>query len=308
MDIYLAKANYWKRAWCMMRSVFIDLWEDGCLGTAKGVAYSLLLSFFPVITTLAAILVQARAEAVSRTVARLLYDVVPPGTEDVVRNLFIVQGQRPKSLLIGAILLAAWAGSGAMMSLMEGFRAVYRIPSGRSMLHERGMAMLLVFMTVIPILGASALIVFSNRAQRAIIASLGLLKEGGELNGWIRLAGQALSFGFALAAVVVVTALIYYFGPNRKQSFRHVFRGAILATLLWLEATLAFSWYVRNIANYNVLYGSVGAGLALLVWMYVLAVILLLGCEFNAWRERLLTPPQSIPSTGGVAQETRRAS
>ena len=52
-------------------------------------------------------------------------------------------------------------------------------------------------------------------------------------------------------------------------------------------ATLGFGWYVRHVANYNVLYGSVGAGLALLVWMYVLAVIMLFGCEFNAAQERM---------------------
>jgi membrane protein len=53
---------------------------------------------------------------------------------------------------------------------------------------------------------------------------------------------------------------------------------------------LVFSWYVRHISNYNVLYGSVGAGLALLVWLYLLAVIVLLGCEFNAAREKLDSP------------------
>jgi membrane protein len=70
-----------------------------------------------------------------------------------------------------------------------------------------------------------------------------------------------------------------------------VFPGAVLATFLWLIATLAFGLYVRHVADYNLLYGSVGAGLALLVWMYVLAVITLLGCEFNAVRERMSRRP-----------------
>ncbi len=65
-----------------------------------------------------------------------------------------------------------------------------------------------------------------------------------------------------------------------------MFPGAVLATLLWLLTTIAFGWYVRNIADYNVLYGSVGASMALLVWMYLLAVIMLFGCEFNAVREK----------------------
>ena len=74
--------------------------------------------------------------------------------------------------------------------------------------------------------------------------------------------------------------------------FQSVFPGAMLATFLWLIATLAFAWYIRHVADYNVLYGSVGAGLALLVWMYVLAVITLFGCEFNAVRERILRAPR----------------
>src|SRR5712691_4699789 len=272
----------------LLRSACVGLYKDGCLEIAKGAAYSSLLSFFPVITTLAALLVQARADAVSSTIARLLFDVVPPGTEEVVRTLFIVHGERPKGLLIGATVLAVWAASGAMMSLMEGFRAVYHIPTGRSFIHERAMAMLLVLLSAAPVLGASALIVFSDRVQRSLMGWMGLTPDGAELGGWIQLAGRAVSFGVAVGSMVIVTALVYYFGPNRKQAFGNVFRGATLATLLWSVATLAFGWYVRNISNYNVLYGSVGAGLALLVWMYVLAVIVLIGCEFNAAREKLL--------------------
>lgn len=287
--IYLMQAGGWERFWPLLRAASIGLYRDGCLGIAKGAAYSALLSFFPVLTTLAALLVQARAESVSRTVARLLYDVVPPGTEEVVRMLFIVHGERPKWVLIVATVLALWAGSGAIMSLMEGFRAVYRIPSGRSFVRERGMAMLLVLVSALPVLGASALIVFGKRGERELIQWLGLGSDGASLRGWVLLAGQVLRIVLAIGAVVMVTALVYYFGPNRRQVFRKLFPGAMLATILWLAATLVLGWYVRHVANYNVLYGSVGAGLALLVWMYVLAVILLLGCEFNAARERMLS-------------------
>ena len=69
--------------------------------------------------------------------------------------------------------------------------------------------------------------------------------------------------------------------------FREVWPGAFVATALWGGATLGFAWYVRNIANYNVLYKSIGAVIALLVWMYVLAVVALFGCEFNVAVEYL---------------------
>ena len=256
----------------------IGLYKNNGFGIAKGVAYSALLAFFPVITTLATILVQARADEVARTIAGLLYEVVPPGTEDVVRTLFVVHGTRPDWLLVVATLLATWAASGAMMSLMEGFRAVYHIPDSRSFLKERGIAMILVFTSALPVLGASALIVFGERVERSITEWLG----GTDLTGWVWLAGRALRYAAAFVSFVIVTIVMYYLGPNRKQKLRNVVPGAILATLLWLLTTIVFAWYVRNVANYNVLYGSVGAGLALLVWMYVLAIIALFGCEFNA--------------------------
>jgi membrane protein len=277
--LHLIERSYWPEFWPRLRAASIALHKDGCFGTAKGIAYSGLLSFFPMLTTIAAILVQAKAEALSRTVAHLLFDVVPPGSEEVVRRLFVVHGQRTGWLLVGATVLALFAASGAMMSLMEGFRAVYRIPRGRPFLKERGVAMLLALTSALPVIGASALIVFGHRSERDIIQGMGMSPEG---RGWVLLAGQAVRFVVATGSIVLATALIYYWGPNRKQEFRKVFPGAILATFLWLLATLGFGWYVRYVANYNVMYGSVGAGLALLVWMYVLAVIVLLGCEFNA--------------------------
>ena len=77
-------------------------------------------------------------------------------------------------------------------------------------------------------------------------------------------------------------------GPNRPNKLRYVWPGALMATTLWWGATAVFAWYVRNIANYNVLYGSIGAVVALLVWMYLLSVIALICCEYNAERERML--------------------
>jgi membrane protein len=284
-NIYTADVGIVTRFWSRLRAAFQVTYEDGGFGIAKGAAYSSLLAFFPVITTVAAVLVQANAEAVARTTARLLYDVIPPGTQEIVRALFTVKGRRPTELLVGAVVLSIWASSGVMMSLMEGFRAIYRIPGGRSFVKERIVGMWLVLIAALPMLGASALIVIGNRARRSFVYWLGLTR-GDDLRGWVALGGQIFSFAIALIAIVLVMALVYYFGPNRKQSFRGVFPGAVLATVLWLVSTLAVGWYLRDISNYNVLYGGVGAGLALLIWSYVLCVITLFGCAYNAVGER----------------------
>lgn len=284
-NIYIADVGIATRFWSRLRAAFQATYEDGCFAIAKGAAYSSLLAFFPVITTLAAVLVQTNAEAVARTTARLLYDVIPPGTEDVVRALFTVQGRRPTALLVGAVVLSVWASSGVMMSLMEGFHAVYRIPSARSFVKERVVGMWLVLVAAIPMLGASVLIVIGNSARRSFVSWLGVTR-GDDLRGWVALGGQIFSFAIALIAIVIIMALVYYVGPNRKQNFRRVFPGAVLATILWLLSTLAIGWYLRDIANYNVLYGGVGAGLALLVWSYILCLITLFGCAYNAVGER----------------------
>jgi membrane protein len=287
LKLHIFQASAVARLWSLLGLACVGVDRNGALRTAKGVAYSGLLSFFPILTTLAAILVQVRAEAVSTTIAKLLYDVVPPGTDDVVKMLFVVHGQRPTWLLGSAIVLAAWAASGAIISLMEGFRAVYRATDTRSFIRERLIAMGLVFTSALPVLGASALIVSGKRAETALVEWIGLSGADADLKGWVLLAGLALRFVSAFGAIVVATAVLYYAAPERKQSFHQVLPGAMLATVLWLLATLGFGWYVRHVVNYNVLYGGVGAGLALLVWMYVLAVILFLGCEFNAEREKL---------------------
>src|SRR5262249_20103525 len=158
----------------------------------------------------------ARSEDVTHAIASFLYQVVPPGAEDVVRDLFIV-GQHPRSVLVVAVLLSTWAASGAIMSLMEGFRAIYHLPAGRSFVKERAVGILLVFVSAIPLWGAAVLIVFGERILRAAVSWLGLIPAGSDLTGAALLIGQAIRYGIAFAGVVLVTVLLYYLAPNRKQ-------------------------------------------------------------------------------------------
>jgi membrane protein len=270
----------------LLRRALISSFDDNCFAIAKGAAYSALLSFFPVLTSAATILVQTRADFVSRTLEDTLSQIVPPGTEDLVVQQFRVTGARPLSLLIVACLVSLWAASSVIKSLIEGFQAAYRVPRNRNFLHGSAIAMSLVLLSAVPLLCASVLILFGNQLEKAVLGAMRLdpiLNPVAWVWQWIsRLARYAVAF----STTVVVTMTLYYFGPYRRQHWRDLWPGAILATILWLLATSGFGWYVRNIAHYNVLYGSVGAALALLVWMYLMAVIALIGCEFNAEYER----------------------
>lgn len=275
-----------RRVWWLLRRSLIVAYEDGCLGVAKAAAYSGLLSFIPVLTATAAILVQLNAGRVSRMVAQAVFAAVPPGAEDLVQQGFTLRGERPVSLLITATLLSLWAASGLMASLMEGFQAAYRLPTGRPALKQRLVAILLVLIAAAPVIGASTLIVLGDRVERTALFWLGVVPAGEQLRGWVVLAGYGVRYSVSLGAIILAAAGLYYVGPNRRQLWRRVFPGALIATVLWLASTLGFAWYVRNIANYNVMYGSIGAVIALLVWMYLMAAIALVGCEFNAELER----------------------
>lgn len=271
----------------LLKRTLLASLDDGCFGIAKGAAYSALLSFFPVLTSAAAILVQTKAEFVSRAVSRFLTQVVPPGTENLVIEQFRVKGQRSAVLLLVAALTSLWAASSVIKSLMEGFHAAYRTPRSRSFVNESVVAIYLVFLAAIPLLGASALVLFGVQVQNVVLA---WLKVDPVLNPLARLwelLSRIALYALAFAATSTLTATLYYFGPYRKQRWAKVWPGAVFATVLWLLATSGFAWYVRNMSNYNVMYGSIGTSIALLVWMYLMAAIAILGCEFNAEYERM---------------------
>jgi membrane protein len=290
------------RVFWLLRRAFVAAHEDNCFGIAKGAAYSLFLSLFPVLTTLTAILIQVNARSVVHVIATFVRQVVPPGTEDIVLSRLRERGARPISVPILSIVLSLWAGSGAMISLMEGFQAAYRVPSGRPFFRQRSMAIFLVLIAALPAVGASSLIIFGNRSEAAFIHWLGVTDVTAPVELAWRIARYILAFG----TTTFVTGLLYYFGPNHRPEpawlekttgsrFVRVWPGAFVSTILWLLATAGFAWYVGHIAHYNIFYGSIGTVIVLLIWLYLIACIALIGCEFNAERERISSLPVLPP-------------
>jgi membrane protein len=282
----------------LIRRAFIAAHEDNCYGIAKSAAYSILLAAFPVLTTLAAVLVQVRAQSIAHLISDFLLRVVPPGTGELILSRFREQGARPVLVLVSAVVVSLWAASGAMTSLMEGFQAAYRIPSGRPFLKQRAMAIFLVLIVALPALIASTMILLGYRTERSLMHSFGIGRNDQEFRTPIVVLDHVLRYGIGFVTTVFVTGLLYYFGPNHRPAgvqtvasqpsrFMMVWPGAVLATTLWLVTTLLFAWYMRHLANYNFFYGSTATVIALLIWMYLLSVISLVGCEYNAERERL---------------------
>jgi membrane protein len=136
------------------------------------------------------------------------------------------------------------------------------------------------------VLFASGMIFFGIRAEDWIVNVLGLAREGQTVRGWVAVVGKMLRYTISLGAIVMGAMILYYFAPNRRLAWRRVWPGAVLTTILWLASTSVFAWYVRHLANYNVMYGGIAAVVLLLVWMYVLSIIAFVGCEFNAEIEK----------------------
>jgi membrane protein len=271
----------------LLRRALFASFDDGLFSIAKGAAYSALLSFFPILATAATVLVQMQADFVERNVLSFLSQVLPPGTDEVVLQQFHFRGQRPIAILVVAVILSLWAASSVIKSLIDGFNAAYRVPRNRTVLAHAGVGMMLALLALVPLLGATSLILFGGAIEAAVLK---LMKVDPILHpfvgGW-ELLSRVVRYLIAFAATASLTAILYFYGPYRKQRWNRVWPGALLATILWLLATVVFGWYVRNITNYNVLYGSVGTSIALLVWMYLLAATSLFGCEFNAEAERM---------------------
>lgn len=282
----LASRGLGSRLWLVLRHALVGCYNNNVLATAKGAAYSALLALFPVLTALTAILVQTNAIAVSRNLAEFVFQVVPPGTQEILEYNFTERGERPFYLLVTATLLAFWAASGLMMSLMQGFQSAYGITQNRGFWQHRGMAVWLVLCSALPVVVASALLVAGARLENWLLGAF-WINDGTPVRGWFSFITMYLRYLAAILSIAAGTCCLYLFGPNRRTSWKLVWRGAVLATVLYWLVTTAFAWYVRNMANYNVLYGSIGAVVALLVWLYLLSVIALLGCEYNAARERL---------------------
>lgn len=274
-------SGFFRRLWRAMAGAY----RHGALGYAKGAAYSALLAFFPVLTTTTAVLVHMNAAAVSRRITAMLFRVAPPGVEELIRYYVEQRGARPLALPIAAGVLALWAASGVMVSLMEAFNAAHGRRNGRGVVMTRLVAFWLVLVSLLPVVGATALMIFGDRVENQALHWLGLLEAGEPLQGGVRLLGAVLRYVLAAASMIVVAALLYYFGPEGGRR-RRIWPGALVATALWFLLTAAFAWYVRNIAGYNVMYGSIGAVIALCVWMYLLALTAIFGCEFNVVSEK----------------------
>jgi membrane protein len=265
------------RFWRLFRLSIWRAFEHDAFGIAKASAYSSLFTFFPALLVLGAILATlSRGQVYLREISYALGTILPAGSSTVLAYL---RGStdRPVGLLITTSLLTVWSASGVIISWMDGFRRAYQLPKTWGIVQERAIATSLVLMAGLPLTFSTILVAFGSRIETRILFHIG--REFGPL---ILLLWGTIRWIIAILTSISVIQLIYHHAVPRTQPWHSVLPGAVLATAMWLISTALFGWYLQHYADYSVIYGSLGVGIALLVWMYLISLAVLIGAEFNA--------------------------
>jgi membrane protein len=263
-----------------LRLAFWRAFEHDAFGVAKGAAFSAILTFFPAILVLASILSRSqRSEVFVREIFRAVGRILPEGTNTAVTQY--LTGAKPVQtrFLVWTSILTLWTASGVMISWMEGFRKAYQMPKVWGLIKERLIAFELVVMAGVPMGFASFLVVSGNMIERWTMYHV-----GHELTPYILGLWTAMRWIIATLTSIAVIGLVYHHGVPRTQPWHRVLPGSVVATLLWVFVTVLFGYYLRRFANYDVIYGSVGTAIALLIWLYLVSMVVLIGAEFNAVR------------------------
>jgi membrane protein len=238
----------------------------------------------------------------------LFFDRVLPSNVSPLLDVYFTAAHNAHTFraLLGAVLVSITGASSVMVTMMEGFRRAYDLPLTKGSFWPRRMRSLaLVPISLVPMTVASALVVFGHLITHWLV---------GEVTPSLRVSVYVIAFllrwTIALAGSVGIIAVIYHLGTDlsthmrehlalilkdpllreplillRKDwSWRASLPGAAVATVLWFVTTLLFGFYVTRFANYSQVYGSLGAAIALLFWLYIIALSVLIGAEFNAQR------------------------
>ena len=278
--------------------------EDRLLAVAAGVVFYGLLAIFPAISAFVSIYgLFADPVTVDQTVS-LLSGVIPadamgPITEQVDRVVSTGSGSLGFAFLL-SLALALWSANAGMKAVIDALNVAYGERERRSFIHLTLISFALTLGVIVAGMGAITAIVIFPVAT----SFLGVESLAATLVQWLRwpLLFLALLFGLAV---------LYRFGPNRtKPRWEWVSIGSIVAAFLWLGGSAALSFYLSRFADYSATYGSLAAGIGLMTWLWLSAIVVLLGAELNAEiehqtaRDSTVGPEKPLGTRGATMADT----
>jgi membrane protein len=267
-----------KRYFGIVRKAVLEALSHDIVNTAKAAAYSGILTLFPAMLVITTLVAQVQEGSTMLGELRTLFEqFLPVDTLDLLQSYVLTRRVYSVQLLLSATGLSIFAGLGVMLSLMEGFRRAYRLPQDTWGFWDkrlRGIALLPIAM--VPLSIATLVVVFGHQIELWMIDN-----AGHELRHIVLFFWRLARWSIALLTSATVMSALYHFGTRRKEHWLWVGPGAVVATLIWFPATLAFGWYVTRVADYSRFYGSFGAGIATLVWLYITNFSVLMGAELN---------------------------
>jgi membrane protein len=266
-----------------LKATVQEFQRDDALGIAAQLAYYLILALFPFILVLVSLLGTFGSEELASEVLGYFQQVMPEQAYEIIKdftdNIISGKAEAPGLFTFG-ILFTLWAASGAFAALINALNRAYDVQETRPFWKVRGIAILMTLGLSVLILIGVLLLVLGPQIGEAIANVFGL--ERTFLVVW-----EVARWPVALFFMMFTVALLYYFAPDVDQPFRWITPGGLIGVLLWVLASVGFNFYVSNFGSYNKTYGSIGAVIVLLLYLYISSLTILFGATLNATLVRM---------------------
>jgi membrane protein len=259
----------------LLRMLWHRIDEDDLPGMSAQLAYYFLLSLFPLLIVMFSLLPYLPIH--EHDMLGMIRGFAPEEAMQLIeKNVNEIMSHRHGGLLSFGVIGTIWSASNGINAIVKAFNKAYNVKESRSFIVSRGMAILLTFGMILVFIVAIILPVFGREIGVFLFAQFGYSDE------FIRL-WNTISVAVSAVILFLIFTGLYWIAPNVKLRCRSAFPGAIFATIGWIVSSLCLSFYVGNFSTYTVTYGSIGAIIVLMVWLYISAFIIILGGEINAF-------------------------
>lgn len=273
-----------------LKKALLQAMKSRLTGLSAEMAYNAMLALFPaILAVLTAIgLFQESLQDTFRDLVAQLSEVAPAQALQLLRDFAHEIGRtKSGSLFSLSFVFAIWASSGALSAAMNALDQIHRIPNeqARPFWKAKLISLGLTIGSIILLLTASFLVFISGWLVELVAQHSGA--------NILIIIWKLLNWPLALGIVATAFAFIYRFGPSRWTKGTPIMPGAILAAVSWAILSGLFRLYVANFANYNKVYGAVGAVIILLLWLYMSSLVLLLGDQINVTVGEAMQPAKN---------------